>query len=96
MCAYFLNLEQVKSKWTHLKVIFVPYMVQMGCFLGFFAQSQQKKRYLPAISSSIYYQLWPLLRRQSHLSYVNQYVIQSRLEDHQGWVLYPSQAARGV
>ena len=27
----------------HLKVIFEPYMVKMGCFWSFFAQSQKKE-----------------------------------------------------
>ena len=54
MCLYFKH-RRIQKTGGHLKVIFEPYMVKMGCFWSFFAQSQQKKRCLPAIPPSFMY-----------------------------------------
>ena len=53
VCLLF-KLKASQKVGGHLKVIFMPYMVKMGCFLWFFAQSQQKIRCPAGISSSAY------------------------------------------
>ena len=47
----YFKLRTSQNTRGYLKVIFEPYMVKMGCSFVTFAQSQQKKRCPPAISS---------------------------------------------